>query len=99
MHLEQVRETVLSQCSSFSFLLACYITASTTYLIQLFPDMLSMAFSLSEIVVGLAVSVGPALGGVLYGIGGFGLPFYAVGLTILANLPISFCLLGPLKGN
>ena len=61
--------------------------------------MISMAFSLSEVVIGLAVSVAPAFGGFLYGIGGYGLPFYTVGLTILANLPISYFLIVDLTSN
>lgn len=45
------------------------------------------------------MSLGPAIGGGLYGLGGYGLPFYVLGLVMLLNLPLCWFLIKPVKGN
>lgn len=47
--------------------------------------------SIVETSVGLGLSLGPAIGGFLYSIGGYGLPFFVLGGIMLTNIPI--CLL------
>ncbi|KAI1305363.1 MFS-type transporter SLC18B1 [Halotydeus destructor] len=41
-----------------------------------------------ETLMGLGVAIGPAIGGVLFSVGGFGLSFYFVGLAVLLAVPM-----------
>lgn len=66
--------------------LAAFQTAAAAYAFQLFADAVTMAFAYSEIFVGIALSVGPAVGGLLYSAGGFEVPFYTMGTIILLNI-------------
>lgn len=70
-------------CTSLT---AAFLTAAAAYVMKLFQDAITMAFSYVEIFVGVALSIGPALGGFLYGLGGYELPFLVIGVLILANL-------------
>ncbi|KAI1305223.1 MFS-type transporter SLC18B1 [Halotydeus destructor] len=71
-------------------------TTIFTVLCQLFPDNMGLALAVSETVVGIGVSLGPALGGVLFTLGGFGLPFYFVGSLVLLAMPTIWAMLsGP----
>ncbi|XP_078684935.1 MFS-type transporter SLC18B1-like isoform X1 [Branchiostoma floridae x Branchiostoma belcheri] len=54
-------------------------TASTTILTHEFPNNVAKVMGLLEIFVGLGMMAGPPIGGVLYNLGGFKLPFFAVG--------------------
>ena len=47
----------------------------------LYPEQLGTINSWSETALGVGYSVGPAIGGFLYDVGGFHLPFVAVGLA------------------
>ena len=67
---------------------ASFSTASYTYVIHLFPDNVGLAFGLTETCVGVGMSLGPAVGGLLYGLGGYGLPFYVLGSFVLATGPL-----------
>lgn len=69
---------------------ASFSTASYTYVIHLFPDNVGLAFGLTETCVGVGMSLGPAVGGLLYGIGGYGLPFYVLGSFVLATGPLCY---------
>ena len=71
------------------------MTASYTYIIQLFPDNVGLAFGITETCIGVGMSIGPAVGGLLYSIGGYGLPFYVLGAFVLLNLPISWYFVKP----
>jgi len=73
------------------------MTASYTYIIQLFPDNVGLAFGITETCIGVGMSIGPAVGGLLYGIGGYGLPFYVLGAFVLLNLPISWYFVKPVS--
>ena len=44
--------------------------------------------SIVETSVGLGLSLGPAIGGFLYSIGGYGLPFFVLGGIMLATIPM-----------
>ena len=60
------------------------------YVMKIFRLGLAMGFY--EISTGLGMIVGPLLGGWLYSIGGFGLPFYVVGGMMLIGAVINLFL-------
>ncbi|CAN7998282.1 unnamed protein product [Ixodes hexagonus] len=72
---------------------AAFSTASYTIVLNLYPDHISTVFGIIETCVGVGMSLGPAIGGALYSVGGFGLPFYILGCCVLLTLPISWYLM------
>ncbi|KAI1298155.1 MFS-type transporter SLC18B1 [Halotydeus destructor] len=78
---------------------ACFSTASYTYIIQLFPENVGLAFGLTETCVGIGMSMGPAVGGLLYGLGGYQLPFYILGTFVLLNIFTCYYYVKPLEGS
>uniref|UniRef100_T1JKK8 Major facilitator superfamily (MFS) profile domain-containing protein n=1 Tax=Strigamia maritima TaxID=126957 RepID=T1JKK8_STRMM len=72
---------------------AAFNTAACTIVAQIFPDNVSTVFGLLETFVGLGMTLGPAVGGLLYSTGGFGLPFYILGAFMLFMIPINMWLL------
>lgn len=58
-------------------------TASFSLCAQEFRDTVGTIFGMGEVFVGLGFMCGPAIGGVLYGIGGFVLPFAVIGGIII----------------
>jgi len=48
-------------------------------LMKLFPSKVARIMAWTETFFGLGFMIGPALGSLLYGVGGFGLPFFTVG--------------------
>lgn len=63
-------------------------TASFVFLVQGFPDNISSVFGFGEIFVGLGLVAGPAVGGLLYGLGGFYLPFVSIGVLAMLCVPL-----------
>lgn len=76
---------------------AAFGTASYTIVLNLFPDHISTVFGIIETCVGIGMSLGPAIGGALYSVGGFGLPFYVLGTCVLLTLPTSWILMRHIK--
>ncbi|XP_076257050.1 MFS-type transporter SLC18B1-like isoform X1 [Rhynchophorus ferrugineus] len=77
---------------------SAYSTAGYVLIINIFPDNAGAVRGLLETFVGLGMSAGPAVGGVLYTVGGFGLPFYVVGIaTVLIACLNIFLLEKPQK--
>ncbi|KAI1305247.1 MFS-type transporter SLC18B1 [Halotydeus destructor] len=72
---------------------AMVFTANFTVQCQLFPDNIGFAVAMGETMTGLGVSVGPAFGGVLFTLGGYGLPFYFVGSVVLLVMPFIYFML------
>ena len=70
------------------FLSSCY-----TFVAQIFPDNIGSVLGILEIFVGLGLSVGPAIGGLLYDLGGYGLPFFFLGVVMLLTIPLNAYLL------
>ncbi|KAL9988687.1 hypothetical protein ACROYT_G003161 [Oculina patagonica] len=70
-------------------------TAVMSIVIEEFPDRLGMASGFAEISVGVGFFLGPALGGGLYTVGGFQLPFVVFGCSTIAAIPFLFCVLSP----
>ncbi|XP_033640472.1 MFS-type transporter SLC18B1-like isoform X1 [Asterias rubens] len=69
---------------------AASLTSSSAILAHTFPDNVGTVVSINEMMIGIGFAVGPALGGLLYNAGGFGLPFYVLGgfdlLIVALNL-------------
>nr|XP_027198550.1 uncharacterized protein LOC113792803 [Dermatophagoides pteronyssinus] len=74
-----------------------FSTATYTILMEEFPDNVGTAFSIVETSVGLGLSLGPAIGGFLYNIGGYGLPFYVLGTIMLVNIPLCLVIIKDTK--
>ncbi|KPI93454.1 MFS-type transporter C6orf192-like [Papilio xuthus] len=72
---------------------SAYSTASYVFVVNAFPDSIGTVLGILETFVGLGMSVGPAIGGLLYSIGGFGVPFYSLGVVMVLSVPINFFLL------
>lgn len=67
---------------------AAFSTASYSIVLHVYPDHISTVFGIIETSVGVGMSIGPAIGGALYSVGGFGLPFYILGTCVLLTFPI-----------
>ncbi|KAK3706561.1 hypothetical protein RRG08_055001 [Elysia crispata] len=61
------------------------LTASFAIISNEFPKHVATVFGTLETASGIGLMVGPALGGLLYQVGGYGLPFYVMGILILLN--------------
>ncbi|KAK6752854.1 hypothetical protein RB195_003946 [Necator americanus] len=62
---------------------AAFVTSSFTINANCFPGMLSTILGILQTCGGIGFSLGPFLGGILYDIGGFRLPFYSLGIAML----------------
>ncbi|CAG0879540.1 unnamed protein product [Cyprideis torosa] len=72
---------------------SAFQTAAFTLAIVYFPDNIGSVMGLMETFVGIGLSVGPALGGFLYSLGGFLLPFVVLGSILLLSVPINLFLI------
>ncbi|KAH9513781.1 hypothetical protein Btru_042132 [Bulinus truncatus] len=70
--------------------LSAFITSSFAIISNEFPRHVATVFGLLETANGVGLMAGPALGGFLYEAGGFGLPFYVIGASILATGTLMF---------
>ncbi|XP_070559959.1 MFS-type transporter SLC18B1-like [Ptychodera flava] len=68
------------------------VNSSITIIFHQFPTSVhSKVFGTTNMFLGVGLTSGPLLGGFLYDIGGYGLPFYVVGCCLLVTVPISYC--------
>ncbi|XP_071114196.1 MFS-type transporter SLC18B1-like [Haliotis cracherodii] len=63
---------------------SAFITASFAIVANSFPDHVTTVFGTLETFSGLGLMVGPPIGGALYELGGYGLPFWTLGCVSLA---------------
>ncbi|RUS77196.1 hypothetical protein EGW08_015023, partial [Elysia chlorotica] len=70
--------------------IAGLLTASFAIISNEFPNHVATVFGTLETASGIGLMVGPAIGGLLYQIGGYGPPFYVVGSLILLNGALTF---------
>jgi len=63
---------------------AGFLTASFSLIAKEFPDCVATMFAFLETFFGLGLIVGPSVGGSLYQLGGYSLPFITMGSTLLA---------------
>ncbi|KAL1124503.1 hypothetical protein AAG570_001129, partial [Ranatra chinensis] len=78
---------------------SAYATASFVFVVEIFPDNISGVLGLLETAMGLGMSAGPAIGGFLYSIGGFGLPFYLLGALMIIIIPTNWNTLPAISGS
>ncbi|XP_054282823.1 MFS-type transporter SLC18B1-like isoform X1 [Macrosteles quadrilineatus] len=74
---------------------SAFSTSSFVFIVETFPDNISTILGVMETVIGLGMSVGPAIGGILYSIGGFGLPFFILGGIMFIVVPLDIWVLPP----
>ncbi|XP_065284177.1 MFS-type transporter SLC18B1-like [Dermacentor albipictus] len=92
--LDMVEDTLMFTVLSFLVRIlealgaAGFSTASYSIVLHVYPDRISTVFGIIETAVGVGMSIGPAIGGALYSVGGFGLPFYILGSCVLLTFPI-----------
>ena len=85
----------------FSFLIriveaignAAFVTTTFSIIAQAFPDAVASTFATLETFFGLGLIVGPTVGGALYELGGFTLPFVALGTTLCCGSLVVYCFL------
>ncbi|KAF0292818.1 Coiled-coil domain-containing protein 130 [Amphibalanus amphitrite] len=68
---------------------AAFVTAAYTIVANQFPENINLLVGTSETVCAVGIAAGPAIGGGLYTVGGYGLPFYVLGGVIVAATAIS----------
>ncbi|CAL1534911.1 unnamed protein product [Lymnaea stagnalis] len=73
--------------------LSAFLTSALAIISNEFPKHVATVFGFLETATGIGLMAGPALGGVLYEAGGFGLPFFVIGSLILATGCVMFFLL------
>ncbi|KAH9488973.1 hypothetical protein Btru_061758 [Bulinus truncatus] len=75
---------------------AAFSTASFAIVSNEFPTHIGSVFAILETCIGIGLLIGPTIGGALYEIGGFGLPFWIIGVIICCSgLTIMTCLPQP----
>ncbi|CAG5036397.1 unnamed protein product [Parnassius apollo] len=72
---------------------AAFLTASFAIIAKEFPNNVATMFASLETFFGLGLIVGPTLGGALYGIGGYYLPFAVLGATLFCTAVMSYAVL------
>ncbi|XP_046565512.1 MFS-type transporter SLC18B1-like [Haliotis rubra] len=84
-------------CFLMQIVLSVGVTAQQTATFAMaskaFASNFTTVFGLTEVFVGLGMTVGPAIGGFLYTLGGFHLPFVVVGCLIVLSLPFNYFLI------
>ncbi|KAJ8673673.1 hypothetical protein QAD02_004935 [Eretmocerus hayati] len=81
---------------------AAYFTTTAAILPTVMPQGASMAFAILRVSFGVGFIVGPALGGFLYELGGYSLPFLVMGLNLYVSGVVVFFLIdtdSSLKGR
>ena len=72
---------------------AAFITSAFSIIAQEFPLNVGSAFATLETFFGLGLIAGPTVGGALYEVGGFTLPFTTLGCVLLAAAATVYCFL------
>ncbi|XP_050308679.1 MFS-type transporter SLC18B1-like [Anthonomus grandis grandis] len=72
---------------------SAFSTASYVFVVNTFPNNIGAVIGILETFVGLGMSTGPVLGGFLYSLGGFDLPFFVLGVSMIAIIPLNMWLL------
>ncbi|XP_018571004.1 MFS-type transporter SLC18B1 [Anoplophora glabripennis] len=72
---------------------SAFSTASYVIVVKAFPNNIGSVIGILETFVGLGMSTGPALGGILYSLGGFGMPFFVLGIAMVVIVPLNLWML------
>ncbi|XP_076456668.1 MFS-type transporter SLC18B1-like isoform X2 [Babylonia areolata] len=78
---------------------AGFSTASFSLAAYSFPDQVSVVYAVLEVFTGVGYMLGPVLGGFLYDLGGFGLPFYSSGSFLVLLSIITYFTLSVRNDN
>ncbi|XP_045129884.1 MFS-type transporter SLC18B1-like [Portunus trituberculatus] len=70
-----------------------FLTASFSIIAKEFPENVGATFACLETCFGLGMIVGPTLGGALFELGGYTLPFVSLGCLLLAAASLTYCIL------
>ena len=70
-----------------------FLTASFSIIAKEFPENVGATFACLETCFGLGMIVGPTLGGALFELGGYTLPFVSLGCMLLAAATLTYCIL------
>ena len=76
---------------------SAFLSSSFTLVAQMFPHTVSTVFGLVEMSFGVGMILGPTVGGALFQLGGFTLPFAVLGAILLVQAAISSKTLPVLK--
>lgn len=68
-------------------------TSCYTIIASQFSEGIGTTFAILETFLGIGLITGPTLGGALYDLGGYGLPFYAVGAFVILDAVVIFFVL------
>ncbi|XP_077990380.1 MFS-type transporter SLC18B1-like [Glandiceps talaboti] len=74
-------------------------TASVVIVYQLFPNNVAFILGVSQIFAGVGLITGPTVGGVLYAVYGFTLPFIVLGGVLLLSVLFAMCLIPKFEGE
>ncbi|KAK8750476.1 hypothetical protein OTU49_014847 [Cherax quadricarinatus] len=72
---------------------AAFVTSAFSIIAKEFPKNVGAAFATMETFFGLGLIVGPTVGGALYELGGYTLPFVSLGSVLLGAAIMTSCLL------
>lgn len=72
---------------------AGFLTGSFSMIAKEFPDNVATMFAILETFFGIGMIMGPTVGGALYELGGFTLPFVALGAVLVAASIFTGCIL------
>ncbi|XP_043922194.1 MFS-type transporter SLC18B1-like [Protopterus annectens] len=78
---------------------ASSMTSSFTILAHTFPKNITTALGVLELFSGLGFLLGPPLGGFLYALGGYEVPFIVVGFLVLLTVPVNMIILLSVQGK
>ena len=76
---------------------SAFLASSFTMVAQVFPSSVSTMFGVVEMSFGVGMILGPTVGGSLYQLGGFTLPFGVLGGVLVGQAVISSLTLPPVK--
>jgi len=68
---------------------SAFLSSSFTLVAQMFPSSVSTVFGLVEMSFGIGMILGPTVGGALYEVGGFTIPFAVLGAVLIVQAIIS----------
>ncbi|XP_038061752.1 MFS-type transporter SLC18B1-like [Patiria miniata] len=72
---------------------AAALTSSSAIVASVCPDDVGKAVSLVETTVGFSFAIGPAVGGLLYHVAGFRIPFFVLGGLVLSTVVVNYFLM------
>ncbi|CAH1183609.1 unnamed protein product [Phaedon cochleariae] len=72
---------------------SAFSTASYVFVVNAFPNNIGSVLGILETFIGLGMSTGPAVGGILYSVGGFSMPFFVIGIAMVVTIPVNILLL------